>query len=89
MANYSQEPGCGWPPGLRIELSAFSLIEIKAGRRTISLDGTDEPDGVRSMPTEIIVIVTIVAAFCVFAGALYWGDLQTRERGNAEHSPRQ
>ncbi|MGB7771920.1 MAG: hypothetical protein WBL43_08755 [Pseudolabrys sp.] len=41
------------------------------------------------MPTEIIVIVTIVAAFCVFAGALYWGDLQTRERGNAEHSPRQ
>ena len=34
------------------------------------------------MPTEIIVIVTIVAAFCVFAGALYWGDLQTRERGN-------
>jgi hypothetical protein len=70
-------------------LSAFGLIEIKAGWRTIPLDGSDEPDGVRSMPTEIIVIVTIVAAFCVFAGALYWGDLQTRERGNAEHSPRQ
>ena len=43
----------------------------------------------RSMPTEIIVIVTIVAAFCVFAGALYWGDLQTREPRNAERSPRQ
>jgi hypothetical protein len=71
------------------ELSAFGLIEIKVGRRTIPLDGTDEPDGVRSMPTEIIVIVTIVAAFCVFAGALYWGDLQTREPGNAERSPRQ
>jgi hypothetical protein len=64
------------------------LIEIKVGRRTILLDGTDEPDGVRSMPTEIIVIVTIVAAFCVFAGALYWGDLQTREPRNAERSPR-
>jgi hypothetical protein len=65
------------------------LIEIKAGRRTIPLDGTDGPDGVRSMPTETIVIAIIVAAFGVFAGALYWGDLQTRERGNAEHSPRQ
>ena len=41
------------------------------------------------MPTEIIVIAIIVAAFCVFAGALYWGDLQTREPGNAERSPRQ
>jgi hypothetical protein len=65
------------------------LIEIKVGRRTILLDGSDEPDGVRSMPTEIIVIVTIVAAFCVFAGALYWGDLQTREPSNAGRSRRQ
>jgi hypothetical protein len=64
-------------------------MEIKAGRRTIPFDGTDEPDGVRSMPTETIVIAIIVAAFGVFAGALYWGDLQTREPGNAERSPRQ
>ena len=89
MANYSQEPGCRWPPGLRIELSAFSLIEIKAGRRTNLLDGSDEPDGVRSMPTETIVIAIIVAAFGVFAGALYWGDLQTREPGNVGRSPKQ
>jgi hypothetical protein len=39
--------------------------------------------------TETIVIAVIVAAFGVFAGALYWGDLQTREPGNAERSPRQ
>ena len=39
------------------------------------------------MPTETIVIAIIVAAFGVFAGALYWGDLQTREPGNAERSP--
>jgi hypothetical protein len=49
----------------------------------------NEPDGVRSMPTEIIVIAIIIAAFVVFAGALYWGDLQTRELGNAGRSPKQ
>lgn len=41
------------------------------------------------MPTETIVIAIIVAVFGVFAGALYWGDLQTREPGNAERSPKQ
>jgi hypothetical protein len=71
------------------ELSAFGLIEIKAARRTIALDDIDEPDGVRSMPIETIVIAIIIAAFVVFAGALYWGDLQTRELGNAGRSPKQ
>lgn len=41
------------------------------------------------MPTETIVIAIIIAAFVVFAGALYWGDLQTREPGNAERCPKQ
>jgi hypothetical protein len=71
------------------ELSAFGLIEIKARPQTIPLDGIDEPDGVRSMPTETIVIAIIVAAFGVFAGALYWGDLQSREPGNVGRSPKQ
>ena len=30
------------------------------------------------MPTEIIVIAVVVAAFGVFAATLYWADLQTR-----------
>ena len=30
------------------------------------------------MPTEIIVIAIVISVFCTFAGALYWGDLQTR-----------
>lgn len=39
------------------------------------------------MPTEIIVIVIVISAFCTFAGALYWGDLQTRRFGkDAERS---
>ena len=33
------------------------------------------------MPTEIIVLSLIVLAFCIFAGALYWADMQTRGLG--------
>jgi hypothetical protein len=63
------------------------LIKIKAERQTIRLDGLDEPDGVRTMPTEIIVIAIVISVFCTFAGALYWGDLQTRRLGKeAERS---
>jgi hypothetical protein len=42
--------------------------------------GIDNPDGARSMPTEIILITFIALGFCVFAGTLYWADLQTRGR---------
>ena len=39
------------------------------------------------MPTEIIVIAIVISVFCTFAGALYWGDLQTRSLGKeAERS---
>jgi len=52
--------------------------------------GIDEPDGVRTMPTEIIVIAIVISIFCTFAGALYWGDLQTRGLGKeSERSSRQ
>jgi hypothetical protein len=30
------------------------------------------------MPTEIIVIAIVAAAFGLFAATLYWADLQTR-----------
>jgi hypothetical protein len=33
------------------------------------------------MPTELIVIAAIVAAFGVFAATLFWADLQTRTAG--------
>ena len=33
------------------------------------------------MPTETIVLAAVIAAFCIFAGALCWGDLQTRGLG--------
>jgi len=33
------------------------------------------------MPTEIIVLTLIVAAFCAFAATLYWADQQTRGLG--------
>ena len=35
----------------------------------------------RSMPVEIILIAFIAAGFCVFAGTLYWADVQTRGMG--------
>ena len=63
------------------------LIEIKAAGLTFRNAGIDEPDGVRAMPTEIIVIAIVISVFCTFAGALYWGDLQTRRLGKeAERS---
>jgi hypothetical protein len=31
------------------------------------------------MPTEIIVVALMAAAFGIFAATLYWADLQTRE----------
>ena len=66
------------------------LIEIKAAGLTFRNAGIDEPDGVRAMPTEIIVIAIVISVFCTFAGALYWGDLQTRRLGKeAERSSRQ
>lgn len=33
------------------------------------------------MPTEIIVIASIMAAFAAFAVTLYWADLRTRGLG--------
>jgi hypothetical protein len=33
------------------------------------------------MPMEIILIAFIAAGFCVFAGTLYWADVQTRGMG--------
>ena len=35
------------------------------------------------MPMETILIVFIAAGFCVFAGTLYWADVQTRGHGCA------
>lgn len=66
------------------------LIKIKASKATVPDPGIDEPDGVRTMPTEIIVIAIVISVFCTFAAALYWGDLQTRKLGKeAERSLRQ
>jgi hypothetical protein len=66
------------------------LIEIKAAGLTFRNAGIDEPDGGRTMPTEIIVITIVISAFCIFAGALYWGDAQTRSLGKeANRSSRQ
>lgn len=30
------------------------------------------------MPTDTLILVAIIAAFCVFAATLYWADSQTR-----------
>jgi len=57
------------------------LIEIKIRKAEIMQGGIDQPDGVRSMPTEIILLAFIGAGFCVFAGTLYWSDVQTRGLG--------
>ena len=66
------------------------MIEIKAADLTSGNACIDEPDGVRAMPTEIIVIAIVISVFCTFAAALYWGDLQTRSLGKeAKRSSRQ
>jgi hypothetical protein len=66
------------------------LIEIKAAGRTFRNAGIDEPDGVRTMPTEIIVIAIVISVFWIFAAALCWGDVQTRSLGKeGERSLRQ
>ena len=66
------------------------MIEIKAADLTSGNACIDEPDGVRAMPTEIIVIAIVISVFCTFAAALYWGDLQTRSLGKeTERSLRQ
>jgi hypothetical protein len=57
------------------------LIEIKVREAEVMQGGIDQPDGVRSMPTEIILLAFIGAGFCVFAATLYWADVQTREPG--------
>jgi hypothetical protein len=39
------------------------------------------------MPTEsVLVTVCVVAMFAVFAGVLFWGDLQTRPKHLANSS---
>jgi hypothetical protein len=63
------------------------LIEIKAAGPTFRNGGIDEPDGVRTMPTEIIVIAIVISAFCTFAAALHWGELQTRNLGKESERP--
>lgn len=45
-------------------------------------DGINEPDGVRPMPIEIVLIAFIALGFCVFVGTLHWADVQTRGLGN-------
>jgi hypothetical protein len=57
------------------------LIEIKVRKAKVMQGGIDQPDGVRSMPTEIILLAFIGAGFCLFAATLYWADLQTRGPG--------
>jgi hypothetical protein len=42
---------------------------------------SDEPDGVRPMSMQTILIGFIATGFCLFAATLYWGDLQTRGLG--------
>ena len=77
-------PLCAVRPAMGV-----SLIEIKAADLTSGNACIDEPDGVRAMPTEIIVIAIVISVFCTFAGALYWGDLQTRGPGKeADHPSR-
>ena len=39
------------------------------------------------MPTEIIVIAIVISAFCTFAAALHWGELQTRNLGKESERP--
>jgi uncharacterized membrane protein YgdD (TMEM256/DUF423 family) len=57
-----------------------SLTEIKAAKPMSRIMAATTQDGARSMPTEIILITFIALGFCVFAGTLYWADLQTRGR---------
>jgi hypothetical protein len=57
------------------------LIEIKVRKAKVVQDGIDQLDGVRSMPTEIILLAFIGAGFCAFAATLYWADLLTRGLG--------
>ena len=63
------------------------LIEIKAAGLTFRDAGIDKPDGVRAMPIEIIVIAIVISAFCTFAAALHWGELQTRNLGKESERP--
>jgi hypothetical protein len=56
------------------------LIKIKAAGLTFRNAGIDEPHGVRTMPTEIIVIALVISVFYTFAGGLYWGDLRRRTK---------
>jgi hypothetical protein len=57
------------------------LIEIKVRKAKVMQGGIDQLDGVRSMPTEIILLAFIGAGFCLFAGTLYWADMHTRGLG--------
>ena len=79
----SPDIGSSCLPGVarRVKRSAVSPLAFdrdQSPRADVPQYGTDEPDGVRSMPTEIIVIAIVAAAFGLFAATLYWADLQTR-----------
>jgi hypothetical protein len=62
--------------GVQLSFDRDQSLKVGVGHH-----GVDEPDGVRSMPTEIIVIASIMAAFAAFAATLYWADLRTRGLG--------
>jgi hypothetical protein len=54
------------------------LIEIKdPSTKAFDHCGHQQMES-RSMPTDIIVIAMVAAAFGLFAATLYWADLQTR-----------
>jgi hypothetical protein len=62
------------------------LIQVKASiearRHALSLS-----QEFSHMPTEsLLVTVCVVAMFAVFAGVLFWGDLQTRPKHLANSS---
>jgi hypothetical protein len=80
------------PPG-RKRLRAPSRPDCAIRNIGCRLDLDQSPDrrlrptilstiqGAKPMPTEMIVISAIVAAFGLFAATLFWADLQTRELG--------
>jgi hypothetical protein len=60
---------------------ALAFDRDQSLKAEVQHDGIDQPDGVRPMPMEIILIAFIAAGFCVFAGTLCWADVQTRGVG--------
>ena len=64
--------GCGFAPML-IQIKSFDIriddVLAKQGSKTMSLEST-------------IILSAIALAFAIFAAALAWGDVQTRNLGN-------